>query len=828
MRLLISDLMSGYRALRRSPGMNALAILILALGIGATTAIFSVVYTVLLRPLPFPQDSRLMQLHESFPRLGWHEIPFSAPDFVYLRQHAKSFSALAAYRDKDVELSGRGRPERLHIARTTASLAAVLQVNPLLGRWFTAADDAGRKPVAVLSYGLWQRAFGGRRDVVGKMVELSRKGYTIVGVMPRRFEFPLRGGSFNNMPAALWIPISFTHQELTRYGDMFNNSVAGRLRAGVTAGQAEAESQALLRAFMRQYPAAIQSNPGFLLDGTVHPLREALTGRVRMLLWLLLGAAGLVLAIGCADVSSLLLTRAAARQPEMAMRAALGASRGQLMRQLLTEALVLALAGGGLGILVAEAGIRALTPAVASILPAGRQIAFDPAILGFALAVSLACTLLFGMAPAWQISGAHLAETLKQGGRGGGLGRRRHRLLSGLIAGQFALAALLLVAAGLLLRSFQRVLNTSPGFQPQQVITLGVSLPWRGYRQAAQIRNFYRQLLARAAALPGVKEAAATTVLPLNSVEHDVLHIRGRKLGRGPSPIVDVGVIEGDYFSTLRAPLLRGRSFGPADTAGAPLVAIVNQALARRFWPHQNPIGQQIRAMLAAKQWQTIVGVVSDIKNRSLDRGSAPQVYLPYDQIADKELISKLFGEFRTLHLVVRARSGAAGAAGLEAGLRGVVGGLDPSLPVFGVQTLAGEMRQTTQGRRLTLSLFGIFAGLALLLAAIGIYGVVAFSATQRTAEFGIRLALGALPGELLRLVLKQGLQLAAAGIAVGALAALASAKLLSSLLYGVTSRDPATYAAVMLLLVGIGLVAAGWPAWRASQTDALTALRYE
>ncbi len=826
MRLLFTDLHSGYRALRRAPAISLLAILILALGIGATTSIFSVVYTVLLRPLPFPQSRRLAMVFESFPRMGFPDVPYSAPDYIYLRDHARDFAALAVYRGGNAELSGRGQPERLPITRASANLPEALQTHAQLGRWFTPAEDAGGQPVAVLSYGFWQRKFGGRANVLGQAVELSRKAYTIVGVMPPQFEFPLRGGQYNSTPAALWIPISFSRKELTGYANMFNNSVLGRLRAGVSRRQARAEVNRLLLDNSRQYyPAQFQHNPMFQVAGSVQPLRQALTGQVRPLLWLLLGAVGLVLAIGCADVSSLLLTRAAARQPEMAMRAALGASRGQLLRQLLTEALVLALAGGASGVLLAWGGVQLLTPAVAPILPAGRQVALEPAILIFALAISVCSTLVFGLAPAWQVSGAPLVETLKQGRRGGGMSRRRHRLLAALIVGQFALAAVLLVSAGLLLRSFRQLLATSPGFQPQHLESVAVSLPRRSYAQGPQIRAFYRQLLSRAAALPGVRQAALTTVLPLHSVEHDLVRFHNKRTG-GSSPVADVAVIEGDYFSALRIPVLRGRGFSPADRAGAMPVAIVNQALARQFWPHQNPIGRRIRIMMNHPGWQTVVGVAGNVKNRTLSRPSAPQVYLPYEQVADQALTSPLTDEFRALHLVVRAQTNH--PAALHAELRGAVAALDSSLPVFDVESLPGMVWRSTRRRQFALALFGIFSALALVLAIIGIYGVISFSVAQRTPEFGVRMALGAQPDALLRLVLTQGLRLAAAGIGIGALLALAVGRLLGSLLYGISAADPLTYAAVVLLLAAVGMLAAGWPAWRASRLDATTALRYE
>lgn len=825
MRHFLSDLRLGVLGLRRARGAGALAILILALGIGATSAIFSVVDSVLLQPLPFPHGGRLAMVYESFPRIGWRDIPFSAPDYVYLSRHAKIFSALAAFRTLHMELSGRGRPERIPIAKATANLQAVLQSPPRLGRWFTPAEDAGDQPVVVLSYGLWQRKFGGSRRVLGESVKLSRKSYTIIGVMPRGFEFPLRGGKYNNTPAQLWIPISFTKAELTGYGNAFNNSVVGRLAPGITLRQASAEAEALCLDFTRRYPVKMRRDPRFQIVTDTQPLQRALTGNVRTLLWLLLAAVGLVLLIGCADIGSLLLARAAARQPEMAMRAALGASRQRLIGQLLTEALVLALTGGALGLLLARAAIGGLLRLAPASLPLANRIALSPSVLIFTFAICLLSTLLFGLAPAWQFSRPDLVTMLKQGGRGGGLGRARHRLLAGLVVGQFALALVLVAAAGLLVASFTRLIKTAPGFQAAHVDSAAVSLPLRSYRRPTEVRAFFRQLLARTAALPGASNAALATVLPLASEEHDMLHIRSRKLTSEISPVVDVTAVAGDYFGVLRTPLLAGRGFGPEDRRGAQLVAIVNQRMAREFWPHQNPIGMQIRVMLDAHKWQTIVGVVSDIKNRAVNHPTAPAVYLPFGQISNKLLVYPISDEFRTLHMLVRSRASSAAVSG---GLRRIVARLDSSLPVYDLQTLPQVVRRSERGRRFTLLLFSLFAGLAIALALIGIYGVVTYGVSQRTREFGVRMALGASPRQILALVAGQGLRLALAGMAIGLAGALAAGQLLAGQLYGVSPADPAVLAIAMLLLAGVALAATSVPAWRASRIDPINALHYE
>ncbi len=821
---LLQDLRYGLRMLARSPGFAAVAVLALALGIGATTAIFSVVNGVLLRPLPYEDPGRLVMLTEGIARFAGN-IPFSAPDFEFFRHNNRSFTDLAAYQDKGYELSGIDEPHRLTGARVSASLLPLLGVQPALGRAFTEEEVKNGRQVVVLSDSLWHGKFGGDPQILGRTITLDRKPYTVIGIMPRQFSFPTPGPAFNDTPAALFVPISFTPTELQGYGMMFNHSVVARLTPGVTLAQAQSEMRTLAVRMYTQYPAVFRQDPRFGLEAAAAPLREEIVGHVRPILLVLLAAVGVVLLIGCADVASLMLTRAVARHREMAVRTALGASRARLVRQLLTESVLLGLAGGALGVVVAVWGTGILTALVPANLPLTGRVAISGPVLGFAALVSLVTALLFGAAPSLEASHQNVADGLKEGGRSGTVGRRQRRWLSSFVMAQFALALVLLISAGLLLGSFVRLLRTDPGFQPQHLVSLSTSLPAQAYPRAAGIRAFYERLLERAQGLPGVKFAAISSALPLQIHERRVFTGEGLNQ-RGNDDVTQAWVL-GDYFKALGIPLEKGRLFTPDDRKGSEPVILINEAMAQRYWPHQDPIGQRVKWGIAqsSERWMTIVGVVGNVKQGGLSAATIPQTYTPYLQESDDAVEDSVTNELRSLSLVVRT----VGAPSvLIPTLQTEVHDLDPSLAVYDVQTLDQLIDTTRRPQQFNALLVGLFAALAVVLAVIGIYGVISYSVTEQTHEIGIRMALGATAGEVLKRVLGHGMRLAVGGAAIGVVASVGLTRFLVSLLYEVKPTDSLTFLCVVLVLLGVAFVACYIPAHRAAKVDPMIALRYE
>ena len=829
MGTLWHDLRFGLRMLWKKPGVTWLVIVALGLGIGANTAIFSVVDGVLLRPLPFKNASRLVMVYEEMPKMGFLLGTFSAPDYEDVVRQNHVFEGTGAYRHKNFELSGVKQPERISGLRITASLFPVLGVHPALGRPFTEGEDKNAALLVILSYGFWQREFGGDRAILGRPIVLDRVPRTVIGVMPRGFEFPLGGNSnFNGQPADLFVPMSFTPAELQGLGNMYNHSAIARLRPGVAVDQAVSEIDLILHRFQSQFPAVIRQDPNFELDAKVMPLRQAISGPVQRLLLVLLAAVGMVLLIACADVSNLLLTRAVARHREMAVRAAMGASRMRLARQVITESLVLALAGGACGLLIAQWGTVLLVRLAPSGLPLVSSSRINPGVLGFTFVLCMATAVLFGLAPALHASRTDLTANLKAGGRSGTATRGHRRLLGGLVAAQFALALVLLTGAGLLLRSFARLLATDPGFQPENVLSLRTSLPGATYTNATQIRSFYRRLIDRVSALPGVRSVAEATCAPLDSCEHDIYTAEGSSAGQhGTNPDISVVWVMGSYFTALRIPLIKGRLFGPQDVKRAQRVMVINQAMARRFWPNQDPIGRRVKNGSPEMDvpWMTVVGVIGNVKNGDLNEATLPQAYIPYEQVDDKVVAGTVVDEFRSLTLMTQTQNN---PAALLASIRSEIGQLDPALPVSDAQTMQQLIHRTVKPQRFNMFLLVIFAVLALVLAAVGIYGVMAYAVSQRTNEIGIRIALGAQASEMLKMVLTEGMRLALVGIFLGLVAALGLTRLIASLLYGVTPDDPATFCAVAVLLIGVALAACYLPARRATKVDPMVALRQE
>jgi predicted permease len=817
---ILEDIRYAVRMLRKSPGFTAVAVLTLALGIGANTAIFTIVDAVLLRPLPFKDPSKLVMLNESLKSMGYPEVSAAPPDIAVMERTQKSFTSLGAFRNKDFDFSGGGEPERVTAASVSASIFPMLGVQPLLGRTYTEQEDKPGTHVAVLSYGLWQHRYAGRANIVGQIIDLDRIPYTVIGVMPKNFQFPLPGPKYNNEPAELWVPRAFTADELQGWGDGYNNGVLARLKPGVTFNQAQADAALVTAEIKRVYPPAmVKIFNGVTPAIGLTPLHQAVAGPVETLLLVLMAAVGLVLLIACANVATLLLSRAASRSKEIAIRTALGASRKRLIRQMLTESFVLALAGGVLGILIAFWGTSGLLSLVPSSLALPRSASLGRWVLAFVATVSCLTPVVFGIAPAFQVSSVHLQGSLQEGGRSGTPGRARHRLQGFFVTAEFALAMILLIGAGLLIRSFSKLLVISPGFRPDHVLTMSVPLPFEGYSKATQVRQFYQQSIEHIASLPGVKSVAASNDLPLQGAESEVLQVEGRP---SSTPIMTVTWSLGDYFSTMGVPLIKGRFFTPEDRIGSQPVAVINEATAKLLWPGEDPLGKRLGHPFP-NMMRTVVGIVGDVNDGPLGSKPGPHFYLPYLQLPDDYIVYN--NVILPINLVVRTSTA---PTSLTSAVVAQIHSLDPQLAVANIRTMDQEMASSVAAPKFNTFVLGLFAFLALFLAAIGIYGVLAYAVAQQSHEIGIRMALGAQRRDVMRLVLDRGARLALTGTAIGLLASFGLTRLMSSLLYGISASDPLTFAAVAIVLVAVALLACYIPAHRAMRVDPLIALRYE
>jgi len=818
------DVRYAARSLRKSAGFTIVAVLTLALGIGANASLFSVVNTVLLQPLPFKSPSRLMMLYEGLPQIGSPKIPFSAPDFAIVRRGQRSFTSLGAVQDKEFELSGQGQPNRIIGARVSASIFPMLGVAPLLGRFFRPEEDAPGQNVAVLSYGLWQRRYGGQPGIVGGIIDLDRQPYTVIGVMPRHFVFPLPGPRANFVPATLWVPMGFTPSELQGWGLRYDLSVFGRLQPGVTLQQARSEGEALGAVLEAQYPQDVLKDfYGARLVVPVFPWRQEVTGPVRSLLLVLMVAVGLVLLIACANVATLLVSRAAARQREIVVRRALGATRSRLLRQLLTESLLLSLLGGGWGLLLAFWSKNMLLALAPADIPLPQNVGFSGGVLLFVFGISCLTALLFGLTPAWHTAGADLQQGLQEGGRSRTASRSRHRLQNAFVAVEFGLSLLLLIGAGLLIRSFGKLLRTDLGFQPDHVLTMEVPLPAQAYPQASQIRNLYQRLAEEVPNLPGVKAAGMADDLPLLAAVFHTLEIEGRPQVGKPPAVAETWVL-GNYLQTMRIPLVAGRLFTGQDGPHSPPVVIISQGMAKKYWPGQDPIGKRLRHE-ENQPWMTVVGVVGDVNDGPISGPRQPHIYIPFLQLSDNLTDENVVGVGRSMNLALRT---AGDPSALASAVVAKVHSIDPDLALANITTMPQVVGSSMAGPRFNTSLLTLFAGFALFLSAIGIYGVLAYAVTQQRHEIGIRMALGAQPRHVLRFVLAWGTRLACLGAVFGIIAALALTRLMKGLLYGVGATDPLTFAGVTLVLLLVALLASYVPARRATQVDPVVALRCE
>ena len=814
------DLLYAQRLLRRNPGFSTAAILTLALAIGLNTAIFSVLNTVVLRPLPFQQPDRLVLIQEHFPKMDTKPFGVSAPDCVKFQTQNRVFEDTAAFKDGEADLSGTGEAERIRRGRVSAGLFRLLGVQPLIGRTFTDDEDRHSTQVALLSYGLWQRSFGSDPSIAGRIVYLDRNPYTVLGVMPSGFEFPLYGLSSRG-PVDLWVPISFTPAELKDIGNNYSYGLLARLKTEVTLEQAKADSEAIAR---RIWQDDLSDLPGAELHAVLTPVPEAVTGKVATLLWLLLGAVGFVLLIACANVSSLLLARATTRQKEIAIRVALGAGRVRLFRQFLTESVLLAATGASLGLLLAAWALRLFVRFSPGYLPRLHEIAIDWRILLFTIAITSVTAVIFGLLPALAMSGRQLNDPLKESARGATTGRGRLRLRNALVAAELALAFILLAGAGLLIRSFAVLRATDPGFQAEHVLGLSLRLPEAVYSAAPQVRSFYQELLDRIAVLPGVRIAAAGTSLPMAGNTDRIFTPEGYE--RGPAdqwPRTNTTWVMGNYFQALGIPLLRGRAFSPADTKSSTPVVMIDQDIAARFWPGQDPVGKRLKwgAGGNSGEWITVAGVVGNVRNAPFDEESLLSTYLPYSQAPD----SRVLGNGRAMRIIVRTNVNPESVA---ASLRAAVWSFDSQIAVADLRTMKEVIGRSMAVRRFNMILLGIFAGLALVLAIVGVYGVIAYSVAQRTHEIGVRIALGARRADVLRAILKQGGRLAAIGVCLGLAGASIVTRLMSSLLFGVEPNDSVTLMAASLILFAVAMLATFLPARRAARVNPVEALRSE
>ncbi len=819
MQTLLQDLRFGVRMLRKNPGFTAVAVLTLSLGIGANTAIFSVVNGVLLKPLAYREPERIVTL------LNDGRFPVSPANFLDLRVSGQSFAQIAAAEAWGGALTGNDTPEQISGLRMGDGLFDRLGVPALLGRTLQAEDfQPGKDRVLVLSHKLWQRTFGGAADVVGKQVRLSGESYTVVGVMPPQFQFP----PFWSTRAEMWTPLDLRPRATSRGGNSLR--VFARLKPGVTFEQAQAETTALSKQLAAAYPEA---NTG--LNLRVDPLNEKVVGNVRPALLILLVTVGMVLLIACANVACLLLARAAARQKEVAVRAALGASRWRILRQMLTESLLLALCGACGGGLLAVWGVEWLTRLLAGNstsfsvrLPRVSEIQLDGTALLFTFTIALLTSVLFGLVPALAASKPDLNQVLKEGGRGNTSGRTRWREM--LVVAELALSLVLLIGAGLLMNSFVKLQAVDPGFNPRNLLTATVSLAGAAQYVGPARETFYRQLIEQLKTLPGVESASAINHLPLaGDVWGRGLVIEGRPL---PPPGQQEGaafrVARPNYFQAMGIQMRAGREFTDRDAPDAPRVVIINETLAQRQWPAENPLGKRLtlgdpRDSTQPVQWLTVVGVVKDVKQDSWMDAPSNEIYLPFQQEAD--FYSGTAGRYTSMSLVLRT---SVEPQSLVKAVPEMIRKLDRNLPVSGVVSMEQIVADTLWQPRFNLQLIGLFAALALVLAAVGLYGVMSHAVTQRTHEVGLRMALGAGRGDVLKLLVGQGMKLVLIGVGVGLLTALALTRLMTKLLFGVSATDPVTFAGIALLLTLVALVACWIPARRATKVDPMIALRVE
>jgi len=803
----LQDVRYGLRMLVKNPGFSAVAILTLALGIGANTAIFSVVNAVLLRPLPYADPGQLTVIWVTEPSGPGGLFPDTGPDFRDWQVMNRSFEGISAITSAGATLTGSGEPLQLRGLSVSPNTFQLLGAQPQLGRSFSPGEGpTGHNHVVILSYGLWQSAFGGQKNVVGSKVTLDGEAYDVVGVMPKDLRFPTVWGR----QPQFWTPITMDAPKWKTDRGNHWFWVLARMKKGVTLNQAAAEMVTISAQLAQQYP---QTNTG--VSARVKSLHEQLTGNVSEVLWVLFAAVGFLLLIACANVANLLLTKSVGRQREIAVRLAVGAGARRLVRQLLTESVVLFLLGGVAGLAVGMAALRLLLHAAPTgYIPDVVSVHLDSRVFGFTFLVAFVTGTLAGLIPALHATRVSFSEMLKESGSAVAAS---HGLARGLLtAGEIAIALVMLVGAGLATRSLVRLLGVQLGFDPRQVVAGWISLPDSRYPKEPQQKAFFRNLLDRVQALPGVVSVGAASELPLEGGNNGPVVIEGQATPKDiwSSPLVESCTVTPNYFRTMRIPLLSGRDVAETDTPEAPLVAVINETMAHRFWPHQDAVGKRFKHNDPDAKWITIIGVVGDVREFGLDEPAIPEAYYPESQRVFSDLV-----------LVARVANDPQGQV---PAIRNALHGLDKGLPWYGVQTLSEMVSQSSREKRFVALLLALFAAVALALASVGIYGVVSYSVSQRTREIGIRMAFGAEVRNVLGMVLREGLLLVIAGVAVGLLGAWALSRYLSSILYAVRATDLVTYILAALLMTAVALLACLVPARRATKVDPMVALRYE
>lgn len=804
MGAFLQDVRYGLRMMLKSYGVTAVAVLALALGIGTNTAIFSLVNVYLLRPLPYAEPEQLVTIWQTNLRSGTEHDPVSFPNFTDLKNQSQSFEQIAAYTPQRLTLTtDNADPEQLQGLRVSSGIFPVLRVRPASGREFLPEEDVlGGNRVAVISHSLWQRRFGSDPGIVSRSISIDGENYTVIGIMPAGFKFPLQA------PAEVWTPLA-PHVNQDARGFRFL-SVIARLKPSVTIERVAAEMNTIGRRLEQEYP----NNRGWGVN--VVSLHQYLTRRARPALLLLLGVVVFVLLIACANVASLLLARATARQKEIAVRVALGASRIRLVRQLLTESLILALLSGGLGFLVAVWAMNILMASLPDV-PTDQSIGLDPKVLGFTLLISVAAAAVFGLVPALQASKPDLNRSLKESSKSGSGSFGGHRRLRNLLViSEVAVSLMLLIGAGMMMKSFFNLQNVDPGFDAKNVLVVPVSLLQAKYPESQQRSIFFQKLMQSVGALPGVESVGATSMLPLGGDDRsNSFMIEGRApLNPGEKIYTNTREVTPDYFRAMRIPVRKGRPFTEQDTESAPLVVVINETMARRFFSNEDPIGKRLTLSGQGGPWFTIVGVVGDVRHSSLSVETGAEMYGPHLQ-----------DPLPSMHLVVRTKTD---PQTLVAAVRREIGAIDKDIPTSGISTMEQALRSSIAPVRTNFILLSLFATLAVVLATMGIFAFMSFSVTQRIHEIGIRMALGAQPGHVLKLVVGQGMKLVSVGIAVGLLGGAILSRIMASAFYGVSAIDLTTFAGVSLLLAVVALLAILIPARRAMKVDPLIALRYE
>jgi putative ABC transport system permease protein len=804
MESLIQDLRYALRVLIKKPGFTAVAVITLALGIGANSAIFSVVNAVLLRSLPYEDGDRLVWIWGTQPQLD--KAPVAPANFLDIKEQNEVFDNVAAFRGQSGALTGQYEPERVRVAAVSADFFSLFKVLPLLGRVFNNQDEqSGNTQVIILSHALWQRRFGSNPGILDQKLTLNDRPYSVIGVAPAEFQYPTY--------ADLWIPLVFDAKEKS-IRDTHSLSAVGRLKPGASIEQGQANIGLIAATLEQNYP---RTNTG--IGMRIVPLKEQITGSIQTQLLIIFAAVGFVLLIACANVANLMLARAASRQKEMAIRTALGAASSRLARLLLTESVVLAVVGGVLGLLLAYWGTQLLVSASPTHIPRVKEIAVDLRVLGFTILLSFLTGILFGITPALQARRTDLNETLKEGGRSSSQGLGGYRMRKIFVVSQMALALVLLISAGLMIKSFLKLQQVDLGFNERNLLTMQVTLPRSKYNDGQTRAAFFQRAVDRIKALPGVEGAGAITNLPLSGANDSTSFIiEGREPSPdGKAPLTEYRSITPDYFRAMGIGLVKGRFFDETDQPNTSKVAIINESLARRFFGDQEPIGQRI-GLSGPPDWREIVGVVRDVRHYGPDNEPKPETYVPYNQNQASYL------QYGSMALVIRGEN----PSNLVSGVRGEILAVDSSQPVYNAKSMEQVVADSVAQRRLDTLLLALLAGVALLLAAVGTYSVMAYTVAQRTHEMGVRMALGAQPRDVIKLVLGQALSLALIGVTIGLGAAFGLMRFVSGLLYGVSLADPVIYIGLALLLGAVAILASYFPARRATRVDPLSALRSE